>query len=157
MRTWMLALLLYAAVSVGGDRDTETSSQYVRRVVATAERPSALPNHAIRNFYKSENDPAVLLAARNAALSIKPARRPQAQRVVEFLEQIGLPSDNIIATQSERAIIGQNLPGYIASLPADVKRDARYLSKFVVGAGFGLFDYSLNAIWNEVVSRGRGT
>ncbi|MBD4426879.1 hypothetical protein GUG96_15855, partial [Xanthomonas citri pv. citri] len=27
----------------------------------------------------------------------------------------------------------------------------RYLSKFVVGAGFGLFDYSLNAIWNEVV------
>ena len=76
---------------------------------------------------------------------------PQAQRVVEFLEQIGLPADNIIAEQSERAIIGQNLPSYIESLPDDVKRDARYLSKFVVGAGFGLFDYSLNAIWNEVV------
>lgn len=76
---------------------------------------------------------------------------PQAQRVVEFLEQIGLPSDNIIAEQGERQIIGQNLPGYIESLPAETKRDARYLSKFVVGAGFGLFDYSLNAIWNEVV------
>ncbi|MBN4073495.1 hypothetical protein JYT23_01520 [Mariprofundus ferrooxydans] len=76
---------------------------------------------------------------------------PQAQRVVEFLVQIGLPSDNIIAEQSERAIIGQNLPAYIESLPSEVKQDARYLSKFVVGAGFGLFDYSLNAIWNEVV------
>ncbi len=76
---------------------------------------------------------------------------PQAQRVIEFLEQIGLPSDNIIAEQSERAIIGQNLPIYIESLPAEIKQDARYLSKFVVGAGFGLFDYSLNAIWNEVV------
>ena len=76
---------------------------------------------------------------------------PQAQRVVEFLEQIGLPSDNIIAEQREREIIGQNLPEYINSLPDEVKRDARYLSKFVVGAGFGLFDYSLNAIWNEVV------
>lgn len=76
---------------------------------------------------------------------------PQAQRVVEFLQQIGLPSDNIIATQSERNIIGQNLPVYIESLPHEIKRDARYLSKFVVGAGFGLFDYSLNAIWNEVV------
>lgn len=76
---------------------------------------------------------------------------PQAQRVVDFLKQYGLPSDNIIAEQSERSIIGQNLPDYIASLPAEVKRDARYLSKFVVGAGFGLFDYSLNAIWNEVV------
>ena len=76
---------------------------------------------------------------------------PQAQRVVEFLEQIGLPSENIIAKQSERAIIGQNLPSYIESLPPEIKADARYLSKFVVGAGFGLFDYSLNAIWNEVV------
>lgn len=76
---------------------------------------------------------------------------PQAQRVVEFLEQIGLPSDNIIAEQGERQIIGQNLQSYVESLPAETKRDARYLSKFVVGAGFGLFDYSLNAIWNEVV------
>lgn len=76
---------------------------------------------------------------------------PQAQRVVDFLEQIGLPSDNIIAEQSERAIIGQNLATYIELLPAETKQDARYLSKFVVGAGFGLFDYSLNAIWNEVV------
>lgn len=76
---------------------------------------------------------------------------PQAQRVVEFLEQIGLPSDNIIAEQSEREIIGKNLPDYIDTLPAELKANARYLSKFVVGAGFGLFDYSLNAIWNEVV------
>jgi hypothetical protein len=76
---------------------------------------------------------------------------PQAQLVVEFLEKFGLPSENIIADQSERAIVGQNLPAYIDSLPPEIKRDARYLSKFVVGAGFGLFDYSLNAIWNEVV------
>ena len=75
----------------------------------------------------------------------------QAQMVVEFLKQIGLPSENIIADQKERLIIGQNLPAYLNSIPADVKRDARYLSKFVVGAGIGLFDYSLNAIWNEVV------
>lgn len=76
---------------------------------------------------------------------------PQAQRVVEFLQEFGLPSDNIIAAQSERNIIGKNLPSYIESLPHEIKKDARYLSKFVVGAGFGLFDYSLNAIWNEVV------
>lgn len=76
---------------------------------------------------------------------------PQAQRIVDFLEQVGLPSDNIIAQQSERAIIGQNLITYLETLPAETKRDARYLSKFVVGAGIGLFDYSLNAIWNEVV------
>ena len=75
---------------------------------------------------------------------------PQAQRVVEYLRQVGLPFENIIAEQAERNIIGQNLSAYIESLPPEIKRDARYLSKFVVGAGFGLFDYSLNAIWNEV-------
>ena len=37
----------------------------------------------------------------------------QAQRIVDFLRDIGLPSENIIAEQSERAIIGDNLPSYI--------------------------------------------
>ena len=76
---------------------------------------------------------------------------PQAQLVIDFLRNVGLPHDNIIAEQSQRDIIGQNLMGLINSLPQEVKQGARYLSKFVVGAGFGLFDYSLNAIWNEVV------
>jgi len=75
----------------------------------------------------------------------------QAQRIVEFLAEIGLPHDNIIADQSQRKIIGDTLPQYIAALPEEIKREGRYLSKFVVGAGYGLFDYSLNAIWNEVV------
>jgi hypothetical protein len=76
---------------------------------------------------------------------------PQGQRLVDFLRDVGLPYDNIMADASERAIIAQNLTGYLQALPAEVKRDARYLSKFVIGAGSGLFDYALNAIWNEVV------
>lgn len=76
---------------------------------------------------------------------------PQAQMIVEVLQSIGLPYDNIIASAEDRAIIGQSLPALIESLPPEAKQGARYLSKFVVGAGFGLFDYSLNAIWNEVI------
>jgi len=75
----------------------------------------------------------------------------QVQKITNFLDTIGLPSDNIIADTSEREIIGKNLPQYIYELPDELKRDARYLSKFVVGAGFGLFDYALNSVWNEVV------
>tara|TARA_R110002110_G_scaffold60184_16_gene169742 strand:- start:184 stop:1614 length:1431 start_codon:yes stop_codon:yes gene_type:complete len=76
---------------------------------------------------------------------------PQAQLLVGFLEDMGLPSDNIIATADQRKLIGDNLESVISSLPIEAKQDARYLSKFVIGAGFGLFDYSLNAVWNEVV------
>ncbi|ESZ31561.1 MULTISPECIES: hypothetical protein [unclassified Mesorhizobium] len=76
---------------------------------------------------------------------------PQAQLIVNFLKEMGLPYDNIIADQTQRAIIGDNIQGLVAALPAEVKKDARYLSRFVIGAGIGLFDYSLNAVWNEVV------
>ncbi|WP_288458904.1 hypothetical protein [uncultured Chryseobacterium sp.] len=76
---------------------------------------------------------------------------PQVQSIINFLDSMGLPSDNIIAGLDQREIIGKNLPEYIYKLPAELKHDARYLSKFVVGAGFGLFDYALNSVWNEVV------
>lgn len=68
-----------------------------------------------------------------------------------YLAHLGLPTENIIAPLPERKIIENSLPAFIASLPADVKRDARYLSKFVAGAAIGLFDASLNYVWNEVV------
>ncbi|WP_276834337.1 hypothetical protein, partial [Chryseobacterium cucumeris] len=67
---------------------------------------------------------------------------PQVQSIVNFLDSMGLPSDNIIADLPQREIIGRNLPEYIYNLPQELKQDARYLSKFVVGAGFGLFDYA---------------
>lgn len=76
---------------------------------------------------------------------------PQVQQIIDFLDSMGLPSDNIIADLSQREIIGKNLPEYIYNLSPELKKDARYLSKFVVGAGFGLFDYALNSVWNEVV------
>lgn len=76
---------------------------------------------------------------------------PQVQKLVTFLDDMGLPSENIIADAEQRRVIGDNLFNLVQNLPAETKLDARYLSKFVIGAGFGLFDYSLNAIWNEVV------
>lgn len=68
-----------------------------------------------------------------------------------YLAHLGLPTENIIASLPERKIIENNLPAFIESLPPEVKRDARYLSKFVAGAAIGLFDASLNYVWNEVV------
>ena len=47
---------------------------------------------------------------------------PQAQRLVDFLRDVGLPHDNIMADPSERSIIASNLPGYLQSLPAEVNR-----------------------------------
>ncbi len=68
-----------------------------------------------------------------------------------YLEQIGLPTDNVIATTHERDVIASNLPAFLQTLSHDELRDARYLSKFVGATAIGLFDAALNYVWNEVV------
>jgi hypothetical protein len=68
-----------------------------------------------------------------------------------YLHSLGLPKDNILATPAEREIIRNNFPAFAFALPATVKRDSVYLSKFVAASSIGLFDAALNYIWNEVV------
>lgn len=68
-----------------------------------------------------------------------------------YLKQCGLPTDNIIAPNEERLRIMKELPNFLNDLPMEIKQDARYLSKFIAGSAVGLFDASLNFIWNEVV------
>ncbi len=75
----------------------------------------------------------------------------QSNELNNYLTQLGLPSENIIAEIAERKVIGSNLPSFISNLDPAIKQDARYLSKFTVAAAVGLFDASLNYIWNEVV------
>lgn len=68
-----------------------------------------------------------------------------------YLIDLGLPSDNIIAAPEERIRIMRALPEFINSLPTEIKKNAIYLSKFIAGSAVGLFDASLNYVWNEVV------
>ena len=69
----------------------------------------------------------------------------------EYLDSLKLPTENIIASPQERNLIMDALPKFILSLPEETRKDARYLSKFIAGAAVGLFDASLNFVWNEVV------
>lgn len=68
-----------------------------------------------------------------------------------YLQQFGLPTDNIIASTEERMVLASNLPHFFSALPEEEKKDARYLSKFVGATAIGLFDAALNYVWNEVV------
>ena len=68
-----------------------------------------------------------------------------------YLAQVGLPTDNIIATSEERSVVATNLPTFLQSMSAGEKKETRYLSKFVGAAAVGLFDAALNYVWNEVV------
>lgn len=69
----------------------------------------------------------------------------------DFLEQLGLPQENILATIHERTTIQNNFPSLVQSLKTEDKGNARYLSKFAAASYIGLFDAALNYVWNEVV------
>jgi len=69
----------------------------------------------------------------------------------DYLSQLGLPIDNVIATTEERNLIATNLPSFLQSLAPEQLQEARYLSKFVGATAIGLFDAGLNYVWNEVV------
>lgn len=75
----------------------------------------------------------------------------QMTKFEELLVSYGLPSENIIAPIDERETIMSALPSFLNKMSSDEKRDAAYLSKFIAGAAIGLFDASLNFVWNEVV------
>lgn len=68
-----------------------------------------------------------------------------------FLDSLGLPKENVLATADDRNIIQINFPQFIQQLPDDIKRESRYLSKFAAASAIGLFDAALNYVWNEVV------
>ncbi|EFF19268.1 MULTISPECIES: hypothetical protein [Enterococcus] len=69
-----------------------------------------------------------------------------------YLMSLGLPSENILATKSEKNQISGNIPIIIESINPDIRRNATYLSKFISSVAIGRFDSALNDLWNEVVT-----
>ncbi len=55
----------------------------------------------------------------------------ETNKFAAYLQQFDLPTDNIIATTEERALVAINLPTFLDTLTTEDKREARYLSKFV--------------------------
>lgn len=68
-----------------------------------------------------------------------------------FLKELGLPYEAILVSDSEREVMALNLPHTMSKISEDHKKDAKYLSKFVASSAIGLYDASLNYLWNEVV------
>ncbi|WP_053220035.1 hypothetical protein [Virgibacillus senegalensis] len=71
--------------------------------------------------------------------------------LTKYLEQLNLPSENVLVNPDERMDVIENLPRVVSRLTPERKRDSMYISKFVAACGAGLFDAALNFLWNETV------
>ena len=69
----------------------------------------------------------------------------------DFISDLNLPIDNILQPIGEREKILGALKRILDLLQNDDKEKAVYLSKFVITSTIGLFDASLNYLWDETV------
>ena len=76
---------------------------------------------------------------------------PNINNFENYLEQLNLPYNDIIAEECQRQSIAKNLPDLLGEIPNEKKVSATYLSKFVAASAIGLFDAALNYVWNEVI------
>ncbi|RAP22865.1 hypothetical protein C2W64_03424 [Brevibacillus laterosporus] len=73
-----------------------------------------------------------------------------------YLQGLGLPFDGILVSDHEREVMALNLPMTMGRISPELKKDAKYLSKFVASSAIGLYDAALNYLWNEVILSLRG-
>lgn len=69
-----------------------------------------------------------------------------------FLSAASLPTEGVLVAASERRFVIDAFNAAIEVLPLASRKEAFYLSKYVVAIGMGLFDAALNYLWNETVA-----
>lgn len=68
-----------------------------------------------------------------------------------FLQEVGLPTQDVLAPYEERKKVIQSLQNVFAILPVEQRDKSYYLTKFTVAVAVGLFDGALNYLWNETI------
>lgn len=57
-----------------------------------------------------------------------------------YLIELGLPSQNILASVYEKQQMAVNIPSVIMQIPESLRKNATYLSKFVSSVAIGRYD-----------------
>ena len=71
--------------------------------------------------------------------------------MLSFLRKCNLPADGIFTEVKERIRIFQNIDSVLELLDMQLCQNSVYLSKFLAAGAAGLFDASLNYLWDETV------
>lgn len=73
------------------------------------------------------------------------------QGLSNYLESLGLPSENILVPLDERREVVAILPSVVNRMTQQQRETASYVSKFTAAVATGLFDAALNYLWDETI------
>jgi len=71
--------------------------------------------------------------------------------LISVFGMLGLPQENILVKVQERGKVFKNIEEVVGLLTPETKAHSVYVSKFLAAAAAGLFDASLNYLWDETV------
>lgn len=74
----------------------------------------------------------------------------------EYIKHYNLPSDNILASNGEKAKVLSGFSSAIENLEENKCAESYYLTKFVIASAVGLFDGAINYLWDEIIKSLRG-
>jgi hypothetical protein len=69
----------------------------------------------------------------------------------QVLELHSLPTENVFVEIPQRVNVFKNLDTVLNQISAEEKQQSLYLSKFIASTASGLFDASLNYLWDETI------
>ncbi len=88
-----------------------------------------------------------LVASSNYSSQIKKFE----DELLGFIEQYGLPTDQVLVQVSERLRVFSNVEGVVERIELEQRQRSIYISKFIAAAAAGLFDTSLKYLWDETI------
>lgn len=72
-------------------------------------------------------------------------------QLMAVFSQLGLPQEKILVGVKERGKVFKNIESVVSEIQPDQRTNSIYISKFLAAAAAGLFDASLNYLWDETV------
>jgi len=72
-------------------------------------------------------------------------------QLMAVFSQLGLPQENILVDVKERVKVFKNIESVVSEIQPEQRTNSIYISKFLAAAAAGLFDASLNYLWDETV------
>ena len=73
------------------------------------------------------------------------------ESIISFLGERNLPNEKIFSDVNERITIFQNVDHVLSKVEPELCQKSVYLSKFLAAGAAGLFDASLNYLWDETI------
>lgn len=73
------------------------------------------------------------------------------EKITTFLDELKLPSQDLFAPIEERKKVFNNFPDVAVDINPEIRRQSYYISKFFAAATVGLFDASLNYLWDAII------